>query len=187
MAPKAAAAGADVEFQQDQQSNQDRGQGQAGIAEQRVGQTETPGGLELLLQGLGREPQQPRAEPGQLGVVVPEGAGLRGAAARPGDLVPAGRRVLARPPGHRVAEQHQRAAGGGGQVDRLPGGGRQGERRERLAGQMVGRAVVHRDGGFGGLKPSPPIYGRQAGREHGRVVGRHAPMVPCAPGAVRLR
>src|SRR6266511_2282113 len=90
---------------------QRRGQGQAGIAQQRVRQAEAPSGLELLLRGLGREPEQPRAEPGQLGVVVTKGAGLRGAAARPRNLVPAGWRVLTRPSGPRVAEQHQRAGG----------------------------------------------------------------------------
>ena len=100
--------------------------------------------LALIVGVLRRQPEQLRdAEPLQLGEMVAEAAGLRRAAARAGDGVPAVRQRLPGPAGARI-DIDDRAAREPRQIDRRAVGRRQREVGQLGAGQMARRAVVLR-------------------------------------------
>src|SRR5919204_666406 len=77
---------------------------EARVAQERVGELGAGGELALLLGALRADPGDGRAQALELGEQVAEAAGLRGAAARAGDGVPAGQRLLAGDAGARVDE-----------------------------------------------------------------------------------
>jgi hypothetical protein len=65
------------------------GEGKPGIGEDRERQVQALGGLALIVGVLRREPEQVgNAEPIELGEMVAKAAGLGGAAARAGNIVP---------------------------------------------------------------------------------------------------
>src|SRR5690242_15846509 len=79
------------------------GEGQLFVAQQLEGQVQPLGGFALVGGVLSAQPVDRGAEVLQLAVVIAESAGLRGAAAGAGDLVPAPRQVAVRLPRARVA------------------------------------------------------------------------------------
>ena len=79
----------------------------------------------------------------QFGEMIAEAAGLRRAAARAGDVVPAGRQIDAGHAGARIEVEHG-AAFELGQIDGAAGGRRQRQVGQTHAGEMVGAAIVLR-------------------------------------------
>src|SRR5262249_55496677 len=122
--------------------------------------------LALIGGVLGREAEKPGdAELLELGEMVAEAAGLRRAAARSGDLIPAVRQRL---PGNASAgvDVDHRAAGKVRKIDLRTVGCRERQRRKFPARELPCRAVVLRrrdvggqDGGImqGGHGWSPPL------------------------------
>ncbi len=122
--------------------------------------------LALIGGVLGREAEKPGdAELLELGEMVAEAAGLRRAAARPRDLIPAVRQRLPGNAGARVDVDH-RAAGKFRKIDLRAVGRRERQRRKPCAREMPRCAVILRcrdvggqDGGIvqGGHGWSPPL------------------------------
>ena len=79
------------------------------VTQDGEGQVETIGGLALVARRLRAEREHAHSEVRELLVRVPEPAGLRSAAARPGNRVPAGRQLLVGPAGAGVAEEDSAA------------------------------------------------------------------------------
>ena len=135
-------------------------QPQLWIGDHRVADADPLRELDLLLDRLARQPGDARAQGGELGRMVAEGARLRRAAARAREGVPALRERLAGHARVRVDVDDGPLGRELGEVDR-PLRGVEHERRHRRARQVVGRAVVLRSG--------------QIGRQR-RVVDRHRPV-----------
>ena len=83
------------------------GKRQLGIGQDRERQMQPLGGLALIIGVLGRQAEQVRhAQRFELGEMVAKAAGLRRAAARAGDVVPARRQIDARHAGARIDVKH---------------------------------------------------------------------------------
>src|SRR6185312_2696383 len=111
------------------------------VTQQLEGEMQPFDGFLLILRVLRAEAEDSSPEGFQLGVVVAEGAGLGGAAAGSGDVVPAGEGIAVGTAGVRV-EVDDGTAREGREVHLTPGRRGQRNRGEAQAREVVAGAVV---------------------------------------------
>ena len=116
------------------------------------------GELTLLGEGLGAEPDDRDPVGGELQHVVPKGAALGGAAARAGDVIPALRQWHPGDPSHGVHVDHYRPDRCLAKVEAVAERGVQLLGRQLASGQMIGGAIVKRDGQVERLHPIVIIH-----------------------------